>query len=98
MNAVRPERQQEEGEGATEEREPEQLSWREPGVEQRLGAEADEDRGEKKAHPVEPDVGEVRQVAARQDAEDEPERDAADQHGRGRASCTPASCVTGIRA
>jgi hypothetical protein len=47
---------------------------------------------------VQPDVGEVGQVAARQDAKDEPERDAADQHGRGRASCTPASCVTGIRA
>jgi hypothetical protein len=46
---------------------------------------------------LEPDVAEVGEVTPGNQAENEAERDAADQHGRFTA-CTPASCVTGVSA
>ena len=65
VGAVRPEGDQEEDERAGEEREAKQLSRREPGVEQGLGPEPEEDRREDQPHPTQPDVGEVGDVAAR---------------------------------
>ena len=97
VGAVRPEGQQEQPERARQERQPKQLGRREAGIEEGLGPEPDEDRREEQPDAVQPDVGEVGDVAARDQAEDESERDAADQHGRWWASCTPASCVTGMR-
>ena len=54
---------------------------RDAGVEEGLGAEADDDRDREQPDVPELDLGEVRDPAADQQAEDEAEQDAADQHG-----------------
>ena len=63
-----------------QQRQPQRVDDPDPEPEQGLGPEPDDDRQEQERQEAEPDVGEVLEPPAQEQAEHEPERDTADQH------------------
>ena len=89
--AVDPEAAEQQPERRREERQTERLGERDAGVERPLGREADDDGEEEDTDPAQPDRGEIREVAAGEEARDEAGDDAADQHVSTRFAVTPES-------
>ena len=90
--AVRPQRHEEEPERPGQEREPQRLDGFDARVEEDVGHDAKQERDRQQLQSPKPDRGQVDDVAAGDQAKDESEDDAADQHGRV-PGFTGASCV-----